>query len=351
MKENIPRSHPLNFRRQMNPLISIIVPVYKAETTLRRCVDSLLQQSYQNVEIVLVDDGSPDGSPAICDEYSRREHCVRTIHLQNGGVSNARNYGMRYSTGDYLCFVDSDDYVDSNYIQNFISGLLPATDLVFQGINEVHSDGTIIRKIPKETRYCYHEILDGISDINKHSMFGYVCNKLYRRSIIVDKALTFKTYISISEDRIFALQYMTYVNEMQVVAKSSYYYILKTTGLTLHQRSYEEIKVAADENLQAALALLQKRRSECFLKDTKRMYVMSATGYLLSLFYEKCSIAYRCRAISLFRSQYMEWLPYYAPVSTDQRMLYKALRCNTVICVFLMQVYIFVIKMKHGKIA
>lgn len=130
----------------MNPLISIIVPVYKAETTLRRCVDSLLQQSYQNVEIVLVDDGSPDDSPAICDEYSRREHCVRTIHLQNGGVSNARNYGMRYSTGDYLCFVDSDDYVDSNYIQNFISGLLPDTDLVFQGINEVHGDGTIIRK-------------------------------------------------------------------------------------------------------------------------------------------------------------------------------------------------------------
>lgn len=334
----------------MAPLISIIVPVYKAEATLYRCVDSLLHQTYKKVEIVLVDDGSPDNSPFICDEYSSHENCVKAIHIHNGGVSNARNVGISHSTGDYLCFVDSDDYVDSYYIQNFIEGLTPTVDLVFQGINEVNDNGTVIRKIPDEALYRSNNILDGISDINKHAMFGYVCNKLYRRSIIEEHKLSFRLDINISEDRIFALQYISYVNEMQTVAKSSYYYVLQETGLTLRRRSYEEIKDAADVNLHIALSLLKAKKSERFLMDTRRMYVMSATGYLLSLFYGKYSFEKRHEAISQFRREYICWLSYYIPVSTDQKILYKALRCNTTICIIIMQVYFFIKKVKHGKI-
>lgn len=103
-----------------SPLISIIVPVYKAESTLNKCADSLLNQTYSNIEVVLVDDGSPDNSPSICDEITKLDNRVKTIHIPNGGVSNARNIGMQNAVGDYLCFVDSDDYVDANYIQNFV---------------------------------------------------------------------------------------------------------------------------------------------------------------------------------------------------------------------------------------
>jgi len=95
-----------------NPLISIIVPVYKVEAYLCRCIDSLLAQTYGNLEIILVDDGSPDSSGSICDRYAARDHRIRVIHKENGGLSSARNAGIDAARGEYLGFVDSDDWVD-----------------------------------------------------------------------------------------------------------------------------------------------------------------------------------------------------------------------------------------------
>lgn len=335
----------------MNTLISIIVPVFRAEKTLHRCVDSLLGQSYKFIEIVLVDDGSPDLSPVICDKYAKEHNCIKTVHIPNGGVSNARNIGMKNSSGEYLCFVDSDDYVDPDYIQNFIDGLSLGVDLVFQGINELHSNGKVVCKKPESHVYEYEDILNGISDINKYSMFGYVCNKLYRHSIIKEHNLTFCTDISISEDRIFALRYMAFVRVMRTVNKSAYHYILQDSGLTLRQRSYEEIKTATDENLRVALELLEVRQSERFLRDTKRMYVMAATGYILALFKNRYSFSFRCKAVNEFQKNYKEWLSFYTPIATDQKILYKSLACHTKSCVVLMQIYFFIKNLRHGKIA
>lgn len=95
-----------------NPLISVIVPVYRVEEYLPRCVDSLLNQSYPNLEIILVDDGSPDGSGALCDEYAARDSRIRVVHKENGGLSSARNAGLDIARGDYIGFVDSDDWVE-----------------------------------------------------------------------------------------------------------------------------------------------------------------------------------------------------------------------------------------------
>lgn len=92
--------------------VSVIVPVYNVEQYLPQCVDSILAQTYKDLEVILVDDGSPDGSPAICDEYARRDPRVRVIHKKNGGLSDARNFGIDASTGEYLLFIDSDDYWD-----------------------------------------------------------------------------------------------------------------------------------------------------------------------------------------------------------------------------------------------
>lgn len=334
-----------------SPLISIIVPVYKAESTLNKCADSLLNQTYSNIEVVLVDDGSPDNSPSICDEITKLDNRVKTIHIPNGGVSNARNIGMQNAVGDYLCFVDSDDYVDANYIQNFVDGLTESADLVFQGINEVKDNGDIIKKVPDYGIYCEDNVLEGISDINKYSMFGYVCNKLYRRSIIKEHNITFRTDINISEDRIFALQYMAYVKEMRTINKSAYFYIMQTTGLTLRQRSYEEIKTAADENLRVAKELLKNRCSDRFSRDTKRMYIMSATGYLIALFKLKYSYMQRYRAIDQFQKEYVQWLSLYTPVSTDQKVLYELLKHSPSICVIFMQVYFAFKNIRHGKFA
>lgn len=98
-------------------LISVIIPIYKVEQYLQRCIDSVLMQSYENLEIILVDDGSPDGCGAICDKVAERDSRVRVIHKINGGLSDARNAGMQYATGEYFLFIDSDDYIDCDMIQ------------------------------------------------------------------------------------------------------------------------------------------------------------------------------------------------------------------------------------------
>jgi glycosyltransferase involved in cell wall biosynthesis len=103
-----------------NIVFSIIVPVYRVEEYIHRCVDSLLRQTYPHIEVILVDDGSPDGCPAICDAYARQDARVKVIHKPNGGQADARNRGLEIATGDYIVFVDSDDYIEQNSCQQFL---------------------------------------------------------------------------------------------------------------------------------------------------------------------------------------------------------------------------------------
>ena len=110
------------------PLVSVIIPIYKVEPYLRACVDSVLAQTYRNIEIILVDDGSPDGCPAICDEYATKDNRVRVIHKENGGLSDARNTGVDVAKGEWLCFVDSDDVVHTHMISLLIQQVLNNKD-------------------------------------------------------------------------------------------------------------------------------------------------------------------------------------------------------------------------------
>lgn len=100
-------------------MISIIVPVYKIENYIRQCVDSILAQSYENIEVILVDDGSPDGCPKICDEYAAKDGRVKVVHKNNGGLMSARQAGLRAATGDYVGFVDGDDWIDADMYLTF----------------------------------------------------------------------------------------------------------------------------------------------------------------------------------------------------------------------------------------
>ena len=101
------------------PKVSVIVPVYKVEKYIGKCIESILSQTFKDFELILVDDGSPDSSGAICDQYAQKDSRIQVIHKTNGGVSSARNVGISKSNGEWLCFVDSDDTVDKDYIENF----------------------------------------------------------------------------------------------------------------------------------------------------------------------------------------------------------------------------------------
>ena len=100
-----------------NKLISIIIPVYNCEKYLGRCIESILNQTYKNIEVILVDDGSPDNCGLMCDEYKKQDHRVKVIHKENGGLSSARNAGLDVASGEYIAFVDSDDYIATTMLE------------------------------------------------------------------------------------------------------------------------------------------------------------------------------------------------------------------------------------------
>ena len=104
----------------MQELISVIVPIYKVEPYLDRCVQSLVDQTYSNLEIILIDDGSPDKCPEICDEWEKKDYRIKVIHKENGGLSDARNMGMQIMTGDYVSYIDSDDWVSTNMYEKML---------------------------------------------------------------------------------------------------------------------------------------------------------------------------------------------------------------------------------------
>lgn len=170
-----------------NPLISVIVPVYKVEQYLHRCVDSILAQTYTNLEIILIDDGSPDRSGAICDEYAAKDSRIRVIHQKNAGLGAARNAGLDVCTGAYVCFVDSDDYIEHDMIRLLVVSIGDA-DLCGCGTIRETQDGVTL----SETKVEAGCTLSGMTVLRQHytgqnGKLGItevaVWGKLYRRSL------------------------------------------------------------------------------------------------------------------------------------------------------------------------
>ena len=126
--------------------ISVIIPVYNTGDRLSRCLDSMLAQSVRDLEIIAVNDGSTDNSPAICDEYARKDSRVKAIHMANGGVSAARNRGLEEATGTFVSFIDSDDWCEPWYIETFLSGMDDGVDLVLQGYVKERGEEEIDRR-------------------------------------------------------------------------------------------------------------------------------------------------------------------------------------------------------------
>lgn len=172
-----------------NCLISIIVPVYNIEQYLPRCIESLINQTYHNIEIILVDDGSLDKSGEICDEYAKRDKRIIVIHKENGGLSDARNRGLDIAKGDYIMFIDSDDWIEEDSCEtlNRLAFEYNA-DIVVFGLNTVFSSGKTIRSKKGLTgladkNMCMKFL---IYNVSKGGIFNYVCNKLYSSQLFKD---------------------------------------------------------------------------------------------------------------------------------------------------------------------
>ena len=221
----------------LNPKVSVIVPVYNVEPYLPRCIDSILAQTYTDFELILVDDGSPDNSGAICDEYAAKDPRIRVIHKENGGVSSARNAGLDVATGEYVAFVDSDDYVSMLYLEKLIRN---KCDLSICSCYKISENGhsEIFLSVENET---YLVTSEKIADWFDKRYLIYVWGKAFRRAIIESANLRFDCRISLGEDTVFAVNYILLCNSIEFIADSLYFYIKYSSGTLTKQLTHQMV--------------------------------------------------------------------------------------------------------------
>lgn len=201
----------------MNCVYSIIIPVYNAEKTLKRCVDSLLGQDCSDAEIILVNDGSQDSSGAICEEYAGNYQNVRYLPQPNGGVSSARNAGLDAAQGEYILFVDSDDYVAGNLFSSLreIMNAHPTDLLRFSYASVKNGQVTEHKFISHD--YSGAEMEKALQQAICDKSINSPCAKVYRRDLIEEKHIRFPLGISIAEDRLFNIEYALQIQSYSTV--------------------------------------------------------------------------------------------------------------------------------------
>lgn len=214
----------------MNALVSIIVPVYNRENVLERCLCSLKSQTYENLEFIIIDDGSSDHSPQILDKYAALDSRFHIIHKENEGVSATRNLGIKLAKGKYIQFVDSDDWLANHATEDLVAAIIHNCDLAICDYNRVVEKNIVVRG---------HMFVDGIISREEFALqmmrapanyyYGVLWNKLYRLDIIQKYALNFSEEWDWCEDFLFNLEYMKYIKNVYVLPKELYYYV-RTKG-------------------------------------------------------------------------------------------------------------------------
>lgn len=209
------------------PLISVVVPVYNVERYLSRCLDSLIHQTYENIEVLLVDDGSIDSSGKIADEYAKEDSRVRVFHISNSGVSGARNFALDNMTGEYVTFVDSDDWLETDWIENAFYSLKKANVMLYiGGYVKSYSDSEdriTHQYLPRSilTRYeCMREMYT--KSIDKTSFAWEVCGKLFHKKLWEN--VRFDTNISVQEDGLAFWHVLQLVADVLYVPVYNYHY-------------------------------------------------------------------------------------------------------------------------------
>lgn len=240
-----------------NPKVSVIIPVYNAEEHLEQCINSMISQSYRNLEIVLVDDGSNDNCGMLCDDYAKKDKRIIAIHKSNEGVSEARNTGIKAAAGEFICFLDSDDYVENNLIENAVNNAVQhLCDIVIWGFYLDYFDkwGSRVKTS------VYHTGINGIYSKSSFkelplnyqfiNCLGYVWNKMYHKRLLKNNQIIFNKDISISEDLLFNADVFSLSGNLGFIDKPFTHYTQRNTSLgKRYYPNYFEIKMNISNSL------------------------------------------------------------------------------------------------------
>lgn len=204
------------------PLISIIIPIYNAEDTLNRCHNCILNQTFYDWELLLIDDGSTDLSGELCDEYASKDQRIKVFHKKNGGVSSARNVGLDYAKGEWITFCDSDDFVCPNWLKNYTDNISDGIDLICQAFED---DKTFELNNKKVFGINYKGcVQDAASLLYENDILGYLWVKLFKRSVIEFHKLRFDPHFNYWEDQEFCFRYFSCIKNLVCTKDVGYYY-------------------------------------------------------------------------------------------------------------------------------
>lgn len=286
----------------MNTLkISIIIPVYNVEKYIRKCIDSVLAQSYYNFELILIDDGSNDKSGKICDNYALKDCRIKVYHKENSGTSKSRNIGIKKANGEWITFIDSDDFVDINYLLSMIEQVNYQNTnkcLIVQGCKIIRKDKIRIFSYNNEKVNKNIFILDfSQKETYKH---GSPWGKLFNKNIILKHDIYFNERLSNYEDLLFCMSYMLYIDYIIYINDTNYYYrILKNSLARRYQGFNNELFLL--EQYSHTLTLIRKidptnkNKSKADEYKNEFIYRMMLTLYnpqIRSLSYRRSRLKY-----------------------------------------------------------
>ncbi len=209
----------------MQQLITIIVPIYNAENSLERCIQSILNQTYKNMQIILINDGSTDNSERICQKYKEIDKRIEVITQRNSGVSHARNIGIKNSKGKYIGFVDADDFIEEEMFETLVKSIEDVDIAIcnYERIMPLEDNKEENIKNIKNQLLSRKELLEKIQ--GKNYFQGFLWNKIYKKEIIDKYEITFKEEITICEDLLFNCQYISKINKGRYIDKKLYNYV------------------------------------------------------------------------------------------------------------------------------
>lgn len=229
----------------MNPKLSIIAPIYKTEQYLPVCIESILGQSFSDFELILVNDGSPDNSRQICENYQKKDSRIRIVNKENGGLSSARNAGLEIARGDYIMFVDSDDYLEAGCFERAYTAMMAANaDLYIGGFYEVDGAGqrTEKRCVKTAKSYTVQELMNQYGIDYPSYWVSLAWGKLFRADIIKRNSMRFDTWFNYKEDAPFLYTYLRFIDKVYFDAQPiCNYRVLRDGSLNtkIHKNLYE----------------------------------------------------------------------------------------------------------------
>jgi len=253
-----------------NPIFSVIIPVYNVEKYLHQCVDSVLSQSYDNFEVILVNDGSVDSSPAICEKYLLTDKRVKVVHKPNGGSSDARNVGLLNAAGTYILFLDSDDYWDNSNFLESVNGLFAekAPDVLVFGYKKLFEDtGTIVEATHISNQSCirYKSKEEAFNFHSKENLYiSSAWSKIVKRDLLLDNSITFEKGIT-SEDIEWSAKVAIFSSSFLFLPSSVYVYRQRKGSITQTVRFPNVVMLK--ENINKCIKLGETIRGEKFFES------------------------------------------------------------------------------------